>query len=149
MDTANDRPDAGEAVRKEAGGSRGGGLIVPLAALIDRLVADPAAREAAKLELLRGTAVREIERLAGAAAPADRWAGRSRPAFLYVMYILLLWSIPTGLVAAASPADAHAIASAMTAYLGGIPEPLYALFGTGYLGYIAARTWGKAKGVER
>jgi len=23
------------------------------------------------------------------------------------------------------------------------------LFGTGYLGYTAARTWGKAKGVEK
>ena len=31
----------------------------------------------------------------------------------------------------------------------GIPEELYALFGTGYLGYTAARTWGKMKGVER
>jgi hypothetical protein len=30
-----------------------------------------------------------------------------------------------------------------------IPEELYALFGTGYLGYTAARTWGKVKGVER
>jgi hypothetical protein len=37
----------------------------------------------------------------------------------------------------------------MNAYLGGIPEELYALFGTGYLGYTAARAWGKAKGSER
>lgn len=29
------------------------------------------------------------------------------------------------------------------------PEPLYAFFGTGYLGYKAARALGKAKGVER
>jgi hypothetical protein len=35
----------------------------------------------------------------------------------------------------------------MTAYLRGIPEELYALFGTGYLGYTAARTWGKVRGV--
>ena len=33
----------------------------------------------------------------------------------------------------------------MNAYLNGIPEPLYALFGTGYLGYTVAREWGKAK----
>ena len=39
--------------------------------------------------------------------------------------------------------------SGMTAYLRGIPEELYALFGTGYLGYTAARQWGKIKGVER
>jgi hypothetical protein len=37
----------------------------------------------------------------------------------------------------------------MTAYLRGIPDELYTLFGTGYLGYTAARTWGKVKGVER
>ena len=37
----------------------------------------------------------------------------------------------------------------MTDYLAGIPEPLYALFGTGYLGYSAMRQWGKAKGSDR
>ena len=36
----------------------------------------------------------------------------------------------------------------MNAYLAGIPEPLCALFGTGYLGYTAAKAWRKAKGVE-
>jgi hypothetical protein len=37
----------------------------------------------------------------------------------------------------------------MTAYLAALPEPLYALFGTGYLGYTAARQWGKVKGSDR
>jgi hypothetical protein len=40
---------------------------------------------------------------------------------------------------------ARAIATGMNAYLAGIPEPLYALFGTGYLGYTAAREWGKMR----
>ena len=53
-----------------------------------------------------------------------------------------------GLIAAARPALADAIARGMTAYLNGIPEPMWALFGTGYLGYTAARTWGKVRGVE-
>ncbi|TPG13050.1 hypothetical protein EAH84_06430 [Sphingomonas oligophenolica] len=82
------------------------------------------------------------------AAP-DPWVSRARPGFLYVIYALLLWSIPMGLIAAFRPALADAIAHGMTAYLNGLPEPLYALFGTGYLGYTAARSWGKAKGVER
>ena len=47
------------------------------------------------------------------------------------------------------PEMAKGIADGMNAYLAGIPESLYALFGTGYLGYTAARAWGKAKGVER
>jgi hypothetical protein len=36
----------------------------------------------------------------------------------------------------------------MAAYFASIPEALYTLFGTGYLGYTAARTWGKIRGVE-
>ncbi len=82
-------------------------------------------------------------------SPRDPWVSRARPAFLYVMYALLLWSIPIGLIAAFSPATALAMARGMGAYLSAIPEPLYALFGTGYLGYTAARAWGKARGVEQ
>ena len=126
-------------------------LVAPLAGLLDRLVADPAARDAAKLELLRWQGGRELAalRAAFAALAADPLTERARPIFLYVMYALLLWSIPMGLIAAARPAMAGAIARGMTAYLAGLPEPLYALFATGYLGYTAARSWGKAKGVER
>ena len=79
----------------------------------------------------------------------DPWTRRARPGFLYVMYALLLWAIPVGLLAAVSPAAAASVARATAAYLQAIPEPLYALFGTGYLGYTLARTWGKARGVER
>ena len=54
-----------------------------------------------------------------------------------------------GLIASVRPDMAKAIATGMNAYLAGIPEPLWALFGTGYLGYTAARQWGKAKGVDK
>lgn len=118
----------------------GAGGASTAAALIDRVVADPAAREAAKIEL---------RKMGDQEADTDAWTRRARPAFLYVMYALLLWSIPMGLIAAVRPAAAAAIAHGMTAYLNGIPEPLYALFGTGYLGYTMARSWGKARGVER
>jgi hypothetical protein len=79
----------------------------------------------------------------------DPWARRARPAFLYVMYALLLWSLPMGLIAGVRPDVAAAIITGMRAYLNALPEPLYALFSTGYLGYTAARAWGKAKGAER
>ena len=131
-------------------------LVGPLASVLDKLIPDPKAREAAKLELLRMEAANELDRtkaqlmavLADAQA-ADPWTSRARPGFLYVMYALLLWSIPMGLIAAIRPDAARAIAAGMTAYLNGIPEPLYALFGTGYLGYTVAREWGKTKGGER
>ena len=79
----------------------------------------------------------------------DPWTRRARPGLLYVMYTLLLWALPLGVVAAFNPARAQAMAAAMTGYLGALPEPLYALFGTCYLGYTAARQWGKVRGVDR
>jgi Holin of 3TMs, for gene-transfer release len=69
--------------------------------------------------------------------------------FLYVIYVLLLWALPMGLLAAFSPQTAKEIAEGMNAYLSGLPEPLYALFGTGYLGYTAARQWGKIVGSDK
>ena len=132
------------------------GLISPIAKLIDKIIPDPQARDAAKLELLKLQGSQEMEAIrtqlsaivAEAQSP-DPWTSRARPSFLYVMYALLLWSIPMGLVAAAQPEMARAIAIGMNAYLAGIPEPLYARFGTGYLGYTSARAWGNAMGVDK
>lgn len=131
------------------------GLIGPVAKLIDKIIPDPVARDRAKLELLKLEGSQEMEaiktRMTAIIAEAnstDPWTSRARPSFLYVMYTLLLWAIPMGLIAATRPDMAKGIAEGMNAYLAGIPEPLYALFGTGYLGYTAARAWGKAKGVE-
>ncbi|URW75072.1 holin family protein [Sphingomonas donggukensis] len=128
------------------------GVIGPVAGLLDKIIPDPKARDAAKLELLKLEGGQEMERvkaqMAGVLAEAqsaDPWTSRARPSFLYVMYALLLWSIPMGLIAAVRPAAAEAIAKGMNAYLAGIPEPLYALFGTGYLGYTVAREWGKSR----
>ena len=131
------------------------GLIGPIAQLIDKIIPDPDARDRAKLELIKLEGSQEMEairtRMTAIVAEAnssDPWTSRARPSFLYVMYALLLWAIPMGLIAAARPDMAKGIAEGMNAYLAGIPEPLYALFGTGYLGYTAARAWGKARGVE-
>jgi hypothetical protein len=132
------------------------GLIGPVAKLLDRIIPDKAAREAAKLELLRLEGSQELETIrvqmmaiVAEANAADAWTSRARPSFLYVMYALILWAMPMGMIAAVEPGMAKAIGEGMTAYLKGIPEELYVLFGTGYLGYTAARSWGKAKGTER
>ncbi|QLC25147.1 hypothetical protein HFP57_09010 [Parasphingopyxis algicola] len=132
------------------------GLLGPLATVIDRVLPDREARDRAKLELLKleGTQAAETVRtqlsaIVAEAQSSDPWTSRARPSFLYVMYILLLWALPMGLIAAFRPEAAQDIAAGMNAYLQGIPEPLYALFGTGYLGYTAARQWGKIKGVDR
>lgn len=131
-------------------------LISPIAKLLDKIIPDPKARDAAKLELIKHQGAQELEEMRiqlsaiiAEANAADPWTSRARPSFLYVMYALLLWSIPMGLIAAVRPEMASAIATGMTTYLASLPEPLYALFGAGYLGYTAARQWGKISGSDK
>lgn len=131
-------------------------IIGPIASLIDKIIPDPKARDAAKLELIKLQGGQEMEALRvqlsailAEAGSSDPWTSRARPSFLYVIYTMILWAIPMGLIAAVRPEAAAQIANGMNAYLNGLPEPLYALFGTGYLGYTAARSWGKAKGIEK
>ena len=91
----------------------------------------------------------QLSAILAEAQSADPWTSRARASFLYVMYAIILWSIPMGLVAALAPEVAANIARGMNAYLNGLPELLYALFGTGYLGYTVARQWGISRGTEK
>jgi hypothetical protein len=132
------------------------GIVGPVSKLLDKIIPDPEARDRAKLELVKLQGDQEMAAIGAQmqailveAQSADPWTSRARPSFLYVMYALIMWAIPMGLIAAADPQMALGIGNGMTAYLRGLPEELYALFGTGYLGYTAARTWGKVKGAER
>nr|WP_294849725.1 holin family protein [uncultured Sphingomonas sp.] len=131
-------------------------IIGPVSKLLDKIIPDPQARDKAKLELIKlqgdqelATIGAQMQAIVAEAQSNDPWTSRARPSFLYMMYALILWAIPMGLIAAADPKMAQSIVTGMAAYLRGIPEELYALFGTGYLGYTAARTWGKVKGVEK
>jgi hypothetical protein len=131
-------------------------LIGPIAQIIDKIIPDKEARAKAKLELIALEGSQEmkmieaqLQAIVAEANSADPWTSRARPSFLYVMYVLLLAALPMGVLSAFHPVAAKDIAAGMNAYLAGLPEPLYALFGTGYLGYTAARQWGKVKGVDR
>ncbi|AOL23966.1 Holin of 3TMs, for gene-transfer release [Erythrobacter litoralis] len=131
-------------------------LIGPISSIIDKIIPDKEARARAKLELMKLEGTQEmnliearLQAIVAEANSADPWTSRARPSFLYVMYVLLLTAIPMGVLSAFNPAAARDIAAGMNDYLAGLPEPLYALFGTGYLGYTAARQWGKIKGVDR
>ena len=131
-------------------------IVGPVSRLLDKIIPDPEARDRAKLELIKLQGDQEMQAIgaqmqaivAEAQSP-DPWTSRARPSILYVMYALILWAIPMGLIAAVDPKLALGIGNGMASYLRGLPEELYMLFGTGYLGYTAARTWGKARGVER
>lgn len=131
-------------------------LIGPIASIIDKIIPDKEAQARAKLELIALEGTQEmkmieaqLQAIVAEANSQDPWTSRARPSFLYVMYVLLLAALPMGVLSAFSPVTARDIAAGMNAYLSGLPEPLYALFGTGYLGYTAARQWGKVKGVDR
>jgi hypothetical protein len=79
---------------------------------------------------------------------SDVWTRRARPAFLYVIYVMILFALPVSVVAALSPIIATRMTGAIAAYLAAIPEPLWAVFAAGYLGYTAARQWGKVQGSD-
>jgi Holin of 3TMs, for gene-transfer release len=131
-------------------------LIGPIASIIDKVIPNPAQRDKAKLELLAlqgsqdmAAIQAQLSAIVAEANSHDPWTSRARPSFLYVMYTLLLFALPMGVLAAFRPDKALAIGAGMNAYLTGLPEPLYVLFGTGYLGYTAARQWGKVAGSDK
>ena len=131
-------------------------LIGPISAILDKIIPDKAQRDQAKLQLLAMQNGQELEllktQLSAIVAEAnsnDPWTSRARPSFLYLMYLMILCALPMGVLAAFRPDTAGAIATGMNTYLNGLPQPLYALFGTGYLGYTAARQWGKIAGSDK
>lgn len=126
--------------------------------LVDRVFPDKVAQEAdrakfkiAVLDMQQSgdlaTLQQQMSAILSESQSADPWTSRARPSFMYVIYILILMSIPMGFVAAFRPEIASAVATGMKAWLEAIPDSLYTLFGVGYLGYTGARTLEKRKGA--
>jgi len=131
-------------------------LIGPVCSLIDKLIPDPAAREAAKLQLMQAEGQQALQEAQAQLSPilaeaqsVDPWTSRARPSFMYVIYVLLLASIPMGIVYAVDASLAKNITEGFRAWLASIPEPIIQLFGMGYLGYTGARSFEKWKGPVR
>ena len=85
-------------------------IIGPVSKLLDKIIPDPQARDRAKLELLKlqgdqemATITAQMQAIVAEAQSNDPWTSRARPSFLYMMYALVLWSVPMGLIAAADP----------------------------------------------
>lgn len=120
------------------------------AKLLDKIIPDPKMREKAKLELLRQQQEGELKEVQTSLSAIiaesrsnDPWTSRARPTFLYVIYILLLSAIPMGILFAFQPESAQAVTTGFENWLNALPEELYWLFGTGYLGYSGARSYDK------
>lgn len=125
--------------------------------LIDKIwpnkVEQEAERNKAQLALLQmqqnGEFTELTERMKAVVTEAqstDPWTSRARPSFMYVMYIMILASIPVGILSVFNPVAATQIAAGMKAWLAAIPSEFVQLFGVGYVGYAAARTVDKLKG---
>ena len=122
---------------------------------IDKIVPDPQEKQRLKAEmeqaLLSADLQMELTRYQAIVAEAqstDKWTSRARPSFMYVIYTLLLASIPFGVLYAFSPITAMGITSGMKGWFSAIPDQLYTLFGVGYIGYSASRTVDKLKGAK-
>jgi hypothetical protein len=118
--------------------------------ILDKFFPDKDEREKAKLKLLemqQNGELKELETRMSAivaeAKSADPWTSRARPTFLYVIYVMILAAIPMGVVSALNPTLAVDIAEGMKAWLGSIPDGLWATFGIGYSGYSVARSMDK------
>lgn len=82
------------------------------------------------------------------ASSQDKWTSRARPSFMYVIYTLILSSIPMGILFAFKPDIAQAVILGFKGWLEAIPESMLALFGVGYVGYVGGRTLEKIKGAS-
>jgi len=127
-----------------------------LTTAINKIWPDPSDKSKAEALVITAAADAAINQLKAAQAvmlaeaqSADPWTSRARPSFLYVVYIMLLASIPMGVVHAFSPATAAEITIGFKAWLAAIPEPIIQLFGMVMLGYIGGRSWEKVKGVAK
>jgi hypothetical protein len=126
------------------------GLIEAGSRLLDRLIPDPAERERAKLALLQAEgqlALQEMQTTLSAilaeANSTDPWTSRARPTFLYVIYSVILLCVMGAIVGIWWPAEVFQAAENLNRLLSAIPEPLWWLFGAGYLGYTGARSFDK------
>lgn len=124
--------------------------------LIDKLFPDPEQKAKAQLEFLKMQQAGELDEIKvqlsaiiAEAQSSDPWTSRARPSFLYVVYILLLWSIPMGVLSVFRPDAAAAFTVGFKGWMSAIPDPILTLFGTVMTGYVLGRSWEKVKGAAK
>ncbi|HVY13309.1 MAG TPA: 3TM-type holin [Alphaproteobacteria bacterium] len=128
-------------------------IISTIARLLDKIIPDPAAARAAKLELLKAEnqqvlseAQTQLSAILAEAQSEDAWTSRARPSFLYLMYAVILLCVMGGILGIWYPLQTQQAAQNINALLRALPADLYTLFGMGYLGYTGARSFDKWRG---
>jgi len=87
-----------------------------------------------------------ISAILAEARSRDPWTSRARPTFLYVMYGVIALAFLGGVLGIWWPVHVAQAAENIAGMLAAIPENLWWLFGTGYLGYTGARSFDKWRG---
>jgi hypothetical protein len=128
------------------------GVLGLIPSVLDKIFPDKEKANQAKLELLRLSQEGELkelekrfEAIVTEAGSQHRLVALARPSFMYVMYALFLSAIPFGIFTILAPGSAENFQMGFKAWFEALPSELYWLFGSGYLGYGAYRTFDKAK----
>lgn len=119
--------------------------------IINKIIPDPAAREAAKLELLKakeGGQLKALEISMSAivmeAKSSDPWTSRARPSFMYVFYaIIIMMTVVAPFFSLFVPDYIDRFYEGAAKGFAAVPEQLWTTFTIGYLGYAGARTYEK------
>lgn len=124
--------------------------------ILDKVVSDKSQRDEFTLKLLQleqeGAFKPEelrYQAITTEGASADKWTSRARPSFLYVIYFVILMAFPMGILHACNPLLSANITEGVQIWLNAVPMALWELFGAGYLGYTASRSFDKRTTVNK
>jgi hypothetical protein len=124
--------------------------------ILERFFPDPVKREEFKLAMLQAEQAGQLEEaklqlsaILAEAQSTDPWTSRARPTFLYIVYLFLLAAFPMGILFAFLPDVANSVAAGVRAWLLALPEPVWWLFGAGYLGYTGGRSFDKWQAARK
>lgn len=91
----------------------------------------------------------QMQMITAEANSQDKWTSRARPSFMYVFYFILISLIIVAPLAGVfAPGQMQLFFDNVGKGFKAIPDSLYALFGSGYLGYTGFRTFEKVKGAS-
>jgi hypothetical protein len=90
----------------------------------------------------------QMQMITAEANSQDKWTSRARPSFMYVFYFVLISLIIVApLIGVFAPVQMQTFFANVDKGFKAIPDSLYALFGSGYLGYTGFRSFEKIKGA--
>lgn len=118
--------------------------------IIDKIFPDKTEAAKAQLKLIELQQTGQLDEIKTAmsaiiaeAQSQDKWTSRARPSFLYVIYTMILFSLPMAILSAFYPSIVTQIEIGLKGWLEAIPHALWDLFGVGYLGYAVSRSYDK------